>query len=497
MKFKSIQWRLQVWHGAILLIVLTAFGGTAYQLARENRFRLIDSELERHAQQLAESLAPVPDNPEFLGFLQKLVSEKAHMPTNSGTSSGPTRPSFPGILLDPSIAIANAPIPEQQDCYFVFFKADGSIIRHSKNCPPLVPPPSLDLPNGLSQRTRGIFREHLMISKAGFSALMGRSIQDDLTELRRMGFFMIIIGFAVGLVGLLGGRWLAARAIAPISDISAAVNKITSGNLSQRINLDETDNELGELARALNATFDGLQSAFAQLRIALNRQMQFTADASHELRTPLAVILAEVNSSLARERSPEDYREAMESCRRAAQRMHQLTESLLTLARLDSDAGRMERGNLALDKVVSETLQVLQPLAGEHEVTLHSEIASASFHGNSHQLGQVVTNLVSNAIYYNRPGGKVNVKLENRGATIQLEVRDNGVGISDEDLPNIFERFYRADASRSQANGHAGLGLAISKAIVELHGGTIRAESKLSEGTVFTVDFPQSSCLAV
>lgn len=499
--FKSIQWRLQIWHGAILLLVLAAFGITAYQLVRVNRFRLIDQELERHAREMAETVLPTPDNPNFLKMWQSLMAGTLSNSPGQGLPSSENSEaanfSFPLALLSPRTVLEKVPLKEENGFYFVFYGEDRNAFRKTKNAPDYLPALPPDLPSGLTVRTRGNFREHLMSTRAGFSILIGRSIANDLTDLRRQAWIMLLIGSAIAILGLAGGRWLAKRAVKPIGDISAAVQKITSGNLSLRINLSETDNELGQLAADLNATFDRVQSSFVQLQSALERQKQFTADASHELRTPLAVILAEVNSALARDRTPEYYREAMECCRRATRRMRHLTESLLTLARLDSDAGEIERGPCALDQVVLETLEVLRALADECHVTLHPQLSPATVVGNTHQLGQVVSNLVSNAIYYNRPGGQVHVRLKPVGSRIELQVEDYGQGISSEDLPHIFNRFYRADASRSQASGHTGLGLAITKAIVELHCGTIEVTSTLNEGSTFKVFLPRQASPSV
>jgi two-component system OmpR family sensor kinase len=495
--FKSIQWRLQVWHGAILLGVLAAFFCTGYQLLRETRFRLIDQELEHHAHELIEIIAPLPENPDFLKLIQGLLSGKApRFSTNDfslGSRGNETNLNIPMMPMNPVVALKNASFKEPNDYYFVFWEADGTVIRHSQNSPPNIPPPSPETPSGPSVRMRGDLREHLLIGKVGFMGMVGRSIAPDIADLHRQSGLMILMGLGIAGIGLIGGRWLAARAVKPINDISAAVQKITSGNLAQRINVANTDNELGQLAADLNGTFDRLQSAFSQLQGALERQTQFTADASHELRTPVAVILAEANSALARERTPEDYREAMEACRRAARRMHRLTESLLTLARLDSGAVESEPKPCALNTVMQEMLDLLRPLAEENGMSLHAEFSAATVMGDANQLGQVISNLVSNAIFYNQPGGYVRVKLGLVGEQIELTVADDGQGISAVDLPHIFDRFYRADQSRSQASGHAGLGLAITKAIVESHRGTIHATSLTGQGSTFVVRLPNQN----
>ena len=311
--------------------------------------------------------------------------------------------------------------------------------------------------------------------------VVGRSIAPELRELRLVSLTLAAVGGGVLLLGLAGGWWIASRAMRPIQDISAAAVKISAGDLSQRISTTETESELGQLAGVLNSTFARLDAAFAQ-------QQQFTSDAAHELRTPVSVMLTQTQGTLNRERSAAEYRETVEACQRAAQRMRRLIESLLALARLDAGQETMKRLNFDFAQTVSECVESLQPLADERTVKIHCELSTTECVGDSERLTQVVTNLLTNAIQYNQPGGEVHVKLAAADGVATLTVSDNGPGISAEDLPRVFERFYRADKSRS--TGGNGLGLSISKAIVEAHGGTIEAASEAGAGATFTVRLP-------
>jgi heavy metal sensor kinase len=270
----------------------------------------------------------------------------------------------------------------------------------------------------------------------------------------------------------------------PIGDISATAARIAGGDLSQRIHTADTSSELGQLAGVLNNTFARLQAAFA-------RQAQFTADAAHELRTPVSVVMTQTQTALARERPAGEYRETLAACQRAAQRMRRLIDSLLTLARLD--AAETNRVPCDLDRMAAEAVELLRPLAEAQGVVLETELAPARCLGNAEQLGQVVTNLVSNAIHYNRPGGSVRVKVAGDSGAAVLTVADNGVGIAAEDLPHVFERFYRADKSRTRTTGGAGLGLAIAKQLVEAHGGKIWVQSEQGRGATFSFTLPQAA----
>jgi heavy metal sensor kinase len=251
--------------------------------------------------------------------------------------------------------------------------------------------------------------------------------------------------------------------------------------LSQRINVAEAESELGKLAAVLNSTFARLESAFAQ-------QKQFASDAAHELRTPVAVILTQTQTALNREREAADYKQTVEACQRAAQRMRKLIESLLALARLDAGQEVLKRLRFDFSKTISDCVELVKPIAEERAVKISTALEPVEVTGDSERLAQVITNLLTNAIQYNLPDGEVRVKLESQNGLAVLTVSDKGQGIAPEDLPRVFERFYRADKSRS--TGGNGLGLAISKAIVEAHGGTIEVASEENVETTFRVRLP-------
>jgi len=303
----------------------------------------------------------------------------------------------------------------------------------------------------------------------------------DLQELRRAAWRLSATGGVILLLGLAGGWWIATRAIHPIEDMSATAVKIAAGDLSQRVNVADTDNELGRLAGVLNSTFSRLESAFAE-------QKQFTSDAAHELRTPVSVVLTQTQSALSRERTTAEYRETVEACQRAAQRMRRLIEALLELARLDAGQEPMKRARFDLSKTAQDCVELIRPLADERHVTIHCDLRPADCMGDPERLAQVITNLLTNAIHYNHEGGEVRIATQQQASSVALTVADTGQGIPSVDLPHIFERFYRADKSRSA--GRTGLGLAISKAIVEAHGGTLEVSSQPGAGASFTVRLP-------
>ena len=470
MKFlNSIKWRLQLWYGLFLAMVLLAFGNTSYQLEWDRQYRLIVDSFNPQFRMLMDSMQrppPFPGRPpaDFTPEDQPPPARRPH-----------------GLHLSERTTdlVANA---GANGFYYVIWSPDGNELLRSTNAPPDV---TLPVRSG-GEQIRGElceFVERVPAPHPEFIVLVGRSIAPELMELHQAALRLTARGGVLLLAGLLGGWWLVRRALQPVDDISAAAVKISAGDLSRRINVAETESELGRLAAVLNSTFARLQTAFAQ-------QQQFTADAAHELRTPVSVILTQTQTTLSRERAIAEYRETVEACERSAQRMRRLIESLLELARLDAGQETLKRLRFDLGKVAKDCNEQVQPIAGQRNVRIITELAPLEITGDAERLAQVVTNLLVNAVQYNRPGGEVRLKLEAQPGLAVLTVTDTGPGLSAEDLPHVFERFYRGDKSRTASNGNAGLGLAISKAIVEAHGGTIDVSSHAGQGTIFTVRVP-------
>lgn len=459
MIFNSIRWRVQAWHGLILVVVLSGFGVTTYKFAEDNQIRSIDQELERQSEDL---LRPRPED---------------------GPPPGP--PPDPSQFRDRARRLVEGGAVAGGAVYFVLWQRDGRLLAHSPGTPPDVPVPGLQgggrgPRDAWEGRTRGDVREVLRRAPEGDTLLAGRSIVEDRAAMRRLALWFVAAGAGILLLGLAGGSWLASRAIRPIDEISATAQRIAAGDLSQRIDVADTESELGRLAAVLNSTFARLEAAFLQ-------QARFTADASHELRTPVAVILSQTQSTLAREREAPEYREALEACQRAAQRMRKLTEALLELARLDAGQEPMQQERFDLGRVVRECAELVRPLATECGVVIDCNLAATECLGDSRHISQLATNLVSNAIHHNRPGGQVHLSTHREGDSAILTVADTGYGIEAEHIPHIFERFYRVDSSRSGGPGHSGLGLAICKAIAEAHGGAISVSSQPGSGSSFRV----------
>jgi two-component system, OmpR family, sensor kinase len=297
------------------------------------------------------------------------------------------------------------------------------------------------------------------------------------------GWKLCGIGGVILLLGLAGGWTLAGRFIRPIEHISATAAKISEGDLSQRIDISDHESELGVLATVLNSTFAQIEASFAQ-------QKNLTSDAAHELRTAVSLMLAQTEAALTGERGAAEYRETIESCQHAARRMLRMAESLVELARLDAGQALNKRKPFDFSGVVREGVAMLGPMAAEAGVDLHCQLPPVKCVGDPTRVGQAVLNLLINAIQYNKRDGRVHLTMEWQSGTAILTITDTGAGIADEDLPHIFRRFYRS--AKAASPGQGGLGLAISKAIIQAHGGSINVSSQRNIGSTFSVYLPSA-----
>ena len=276
------------------------------------------------------------------------------------------------------------------------------------------------------------------------------------------------------------GYFLAGRLLEPIDAMTRTAHRFSEEDLSARIGLPGADDELGRLA----ATFDEM---LARIEDSFTRYRQFTADASHELRTPVSVIQAILAVTQRRPRSVEEYRGALDDLAAAADRLATLVAALMTLSRSDLGAAapleRVDAGDL-----VSGVVESLRPLAEGKGLELVAELPPAlATSGDSDALIHVFINVIENAIKYSERG-RVTVRGRSAGDAIEIEVEDTGIGIAEEHLPRIFDRFYRVERARS-ASG-SGLGLSIARAIVERHRGSIEASSAPGVGTKILIRLP-------
>jgi heavy metal sensor kinase len=450
-----LRWKLVALYVAILIAVIGGFSVALAAAVQRNLFETADRELEARARAICA--------------LVEYEEGRWHVEPKSRIPEEYT---------------------EERGLYYSIVDKAGQVVLKSRNAPE--PPPA----DGARSTERGFREVSVTLTKLadadeGWGSQTVRvvagksqaSIDESMAALRTQ---LAIIGPGILLLSVLGGLLLVSRALRPIEKIARTAQEINASDLSRRIEVKGSD-ELGRLAATLNGMFDRLQEAF-------DRQTRFTADASHELRTPLSVIAGSVELGLKRPRSPEEHRELLEDVREATARMRSIVEGLLTLARADAGAVQLRRERVSVTSLADEMARLHRPLAEEKGVKIAVESeGDVEAMGDPERLKELIGNLLSNAIRYNKPGGTVAVKLSRAVDRAQMVVDDTGIGIPAEDLPRIFERFYRVDKARSREAGGNGLGLAIVKWIVEAHRGSISVTSEAGRGSRFVVTLPAGS----
>lgn len=306
-------------------------------------------------------------------------------------------------------------------------------------------------------------------------------IEDSLNE------FVIVLIFAVFggiiLIGI-GGYYLTTKSLRPIDLITNRARQISHSNLSERMQIYNEDDELGKLSLVLNELFDRLQKAFMS-------QKEFLADAAHELKTPLSVLRLHWESEINNPALTLDLKEKLVQDIETISRLSHLINNLLLLSKTESIASNFEFRSEKLDEILNEVItdsDILAKFKNQELVLVDS--CAAEISGDKLRLYQLFFNLVDNAIKYSPEGENIFISLRIEGNNAIVEVKDNGSGIPPEDLPNIFNRFYRVYKDRARKSGGSGLGLAISKLIVESHEGRIEVISEPSKGSTFKVILP-------
>lgn len=303
---------------------------------------------------------------------------------------------------------------------------------------------------------------------------------DTYEHLNRVSLTALLMGFAAATASLFVAVLLTPGLFKPLEDMATAARQITrADDLSRRVPYANRPDEIGDLARAFNQTLERLERLF-------RTQQRLLADVSHELRTPLTTIRG--NLDLMR-RMGETDPESLSAIQVEIERMTRLVGDLLLLARADSGGLPLERKPVELDYILFDVyrqVRILEPPVGI-ELT---EVDQVTVLGDADRLKQLMLNLVENAVKYTPPGGEVSLSLSKKAGWAFFEVSDTGIGIPPENLPHVFDRFYRVDKARTRAQGGSGLGLSIAKWVAQAHGGAIRVTSQVGEGTTFSVTLP-------
>lgn len=296
---------------------------------------------------------------------------------------------------------------------------------------------------------------------------------------------LILWSVPLGIVAAgLAGRWMAGRALAPLATLASAARAIRVTNLGQRLPVRGANDELDEVAHAFNDTFARLDQSVGEMK-------QFSAALAHELRTPLAALRGETELALMRVRSPADTRRALESQLEEFDRLTRLISQLLTLARAEAGEIPLTLGPCDLSALIAAVVDTLEPVAQAAEIGLVADLGgSVIVAADAGWMERLLVNLIDNAIKFTEPGGRIVARAWSEQGQARIEVIDTGIGISPEALPHVFERFYRADPSRSSNVEGSGLGLTLAKWIADRHGAVLTVRSRPGEGATFGFRMP-------
>jgi heavy metal sensor kinase len=457
---RTLRARLALSVTALILAFLAAFGGGIYFTFSRSLYTEVDDTLSLSAEQVLASL--YEDN----GSIQMLSQ-------------------------DPNAThLAEFSAFTQRGVTLIVLSSEGDILEsvgpYSDN--PLAVPPSLVQPllqtiseTELNDRIR-VYT--LPILQGGhilgwIQSMQGLGTAEETLDRLRT---MLLVG--TGLLSLLAGfagYFLAGRALTPIDEITNTARRISTADLSARLDLPDTGDEVSRLANTVDEMLGRIESGFA-------RERQFTSDASHELRTPLTAMKTILNFIREGERPPQEYRQALDDLAEETDRLQGLVENLLQLARGERGL-KLQKEEIDLSLLLPDVADSLRPLAEEKGLTLTCDLPPALIiAGDTDQLIRLIVNLLDNAIKYSERG-PIKLSAKEKDGNAVIEVSDAGIGIPPEHLPYIFKRLYTVDPARS--SGGAGLGLSIAQQIVQAHGGSIEVQSEVGKGSTFTVYLPK------
>ncbi len=465
MFFKSIRFKLTLWYSATLAAILVLFCTGIYLSFRQQIFREVDRELLAIAESLASpTLDPFRDTAPsvFDKVLDDFIGPKGagkfiQILDNSGAVKAGSK----------NLAEVSNPVFKTD----MYAASRGKVVYSTRGSSPAGLFRSISLPVFGGGKLREVIQ-------------VGTSLRDEIEDLDRiLVVFLVTIPLSLLLLGA-GGWFLAGQALKPVEFITTSARKISAENLGLRLVVSNPRDEIGRLAETFNATLARLEQSFVRTR-------RFSVDISHELRTPLTILQGNTEVGLKWAKEPAEFRDILQSNLDEINRMSNILERLQELSRADEGKLSLVVEEVELSAFITELVSEMRPLADEKKVVLSYTAADElKVHGDRKRLHQLLAALVDNAVRYTPAGGGVVVTLEGCAGYAKISVRDSGVGIATEDIPHIFDRFYRVDEARNRAHGGSGLGLSLAKSFAQAHGGKIEVESTPGHGSVFMVYLP-------
>jgi two-component system OmpR family sensor kinase len=464
---RSLRFRMTAWYAGLLLCALLVFGVSVY-----------------------------------LGLERYLIStQQATLASECRAIGSELLPQLPGKRADWLMSEINEAYAPEVNARFVRVSREGAGVVYLSGAPKdgAFEPAEIPFPQGKekesSRRIRLNNGRQLLANTMSFTTpdgshfLVETGIPLERTQVVLHGLLLTLGIYTPFIVFLAvaGGYWLMRRSLEPVDEITERAEGITSSNLSERLPIIRTGDELERLSTALNRMIERLDDAFQHIN-------RFSADASHELRTPLTILQLELEGIVHDDPLNESFERHIGSALEETHRMSRIVESLLAISRLDAGEVKLDKLHLNLSELVARTAGEMKVLAQDKSIALSISVEEGVYlEGDRTHLQQVVLNLVDNAIKYTQEGGAIHVRLYVKDWRTIIEVSDNGAGIPSHALPHVFERFYRADKARSRASGGAGLGLSIVKAICTAHRAAIFVTSEEGKGSSFSVEFPSAA----
>jgi heavy metal sensor kinase len=487
--YQSIRTKLTVWYTLLVLVTLVAFGLAAYYYTRNQLSNNLDISLRAEVRWVKDFISPQASKvkPSKQSIDALLRKKSTTLPQRF---IGPLPPDTPEAEEADEIwnHIFKHSLVSQKKTFIQVEDKKGVVIyrNYSLGLDTLSTPDHLPL-DSIVVSTTHLGNEKLrmaMLRDRNFTILVAYSLNelDDVLE-NLFSIFLYLIPVTVGL-SVLGGLYLAHKALAPVDDVTQRARKITAENLDQSIPPRDVDDEIGRLINTMNDMIRRLHNSFAVMR-------QFSSDASHELRTPLTIMRGEIELALRSDKSPEEYRRVLASTLEEIVRLKSIIDNLLLLGKADQGVVELQLEEVHLDELIRDLHGDSEVLAEPKNITVELKKAEPlTVVGDRGRLRQLFLNIVDNAIKYTPDGGHVAISVEQQNGTAVVAVEDTGIGIPPQDLDRIFERFYRVDKARSRELGGTGLGLSIAKWIAEVHRGSISVQSELNKGSTFTVRLP-------
>lgn len=460
MNTRSIGFRLTAWYAVALTVSLLVLTGTMGFAVRQSLYEAIDDGLRERVEGIRRF---IKDHEDRLALPEVKEEFQAHGDLFRVRGED-------GHWVHEADGLRDAAVP-------IYASADLETL------------PRFDIVEGAALPLR-VVSQNVEIGGHIYTIQAAASLGELREGLRRALFVLLPLFPAVLLAGAATGYWLSRRALDPVDQITRTARSVTAQNLSRRLPVPRTRDELERLSETLNEMIARLESAFERIT-------HFTADASHELRTPLAVMRTTAEVAL-RNPDPEEHREALEHILAELGHTANLVDNLLLIANADSGAEKLGKAPVDIAESVREVAAEAAVLARAKDIALETRLPPDAFwvEGDRQALRRLFLILLDNAVKYTPAGGRVEVRVSARGGNAAVSVADSGIGIAPEHLPRIFDRFYRVDRARSRREGGAGLGLAIGRWIAEAHGGSLTVASEAGRGSCFTFElaafYPES-----